>query len=139
MCNFELAQLDCVLARARCRPQLAQLQYTLAIRMPHAQVRDAHARRGVRMMAFSPLGGPSALIARETLDACAAIGKRYGRSPYQVALRWLVQQGVAYSVHSADLRHLREDLHVFDDERFQLSDDEMRRLETLAESPPAYY
>lgn len=137
VCNFEVEQLDECLKGARtAKPQLNQLQYTLAIRMAHESVRRAHLDRGVRLMAFSPLGGPSALIPRATLDECKRIGKRYRKSPYQVALRWLVQQGVAYSVHSRDVAHLREDLDVYG---FALAPEEMRRLEVLSESAPAYY
>jgi 2,5-diketo-D-gluconate reductase A len=135
-CNFELEQIDELLRGARVRPVLSQIQYTLAIRMPHAVVLREHAARGIRLMAFSPLGGPAAILPRATVDECTEIGRRYDASPYQVALRWLVQQGVAYSVHSRVLAHLKDDLDVF---RFSLSAEEMARLERLSESAPAYY
>ena len=138
VCNFDLEQIDCMLARANVRPQLHQCQYTLAIRLAHAEVRRAHEQRGIRLMAFSPLGGPPALIPRAILDECDRIGKAQSPpvSRYQVALRWLVQQGVAYSVHSRTAAHLREDLDVFG---FRLSDVEMGRLEAMSERAPDYY
>lgn len=133
-CNFELDQLDC-LARAQYQPQLNQILYTL-IRMPHASLRAEHERRNIKLMAFSPLGGPVGLLPRSTLDACAAIGQPRRKSKYQVALRWLVQQNVAYSVHSRDKGHLKDDLDVFS---FALSEEEMARLEGLSEQAPLYY
>ena len=87
-------------------------------------------------MAFSPLGGPGALIPGSTRDACADIGKRVGASGAAVALRWLVQQDVAFSVHSRGASHLREDLDVF---RFELAPSEMATLEALSESPALYW
>jgi len=135
-CNFDLEQLDC-LSRARVRPAVNQIQYTLAIRMPHDRVRAEHERRGLRLMAFSPLGGPDAILPRSIRDECAAIGKAHGgRSSAQVALRWLVQQDIAFSIHSRNRAHLREDLSVFD---FALTDAEMARLTRLSEEAPAYY
>ena len=138
ICNFDVEQIDCLLARANERPLVHQCQYTLAIRLAHAAFRRAHEQRDIRLMAFSPLGGPPALIPREILDECERIGKARATpvSRYQVALRWLVQQGVAYSVHSRTPAHLREDLDVFG---FTLSDAEMGRLEAMSERAPAYY
>lgn len=88
VCNFDIGQLDEIcLAGARYRPQINQIPYNLALRMPHAQVLAQHAERRVACMAWGPLGGPEALIPRSLLDECAAIGRRSGKSGYQVALR----------------------------------------------------
>jgi 2,5-diketo-D-gluconate reductase A len=142
VCNFGLDELDVLLeGGVRLRPQMNQLQYTLAIRMPHAALLAEHCARGVQLMAFSPLGGPDGLLPRSIRDQCAAIGRAHPkggqpRSWQQVALRWLAQQRVPYAVHSATPRHLAEDLDVFD---FALTDDEMRALEAASEAPPAYW
>ena len=137
-CNFDVEQLDCLLAKARTRPLLNQIQYTLAIRMPHEQIRAQHEARGVRLMAFSPLGGPGAIIPISTIDECKRFGKRRGgATAYQVPLRWLTQQGVAYSVHSRSLAHLREDLSAAGG--VALSEAEMRTLTDMSERAPAYY
>ena len=136
VCNFDLPQLDdCLRTCGSERPQINQIQYTLAIRMQHAATLAEHRKRQMRVMAFSPLGGPTALIPRSTLDECSRIGRRYRKNRYQVALRWLVQQGVPYSVHSRSLAHLREDLDVLS---FALSEGEMSLLTTLSEAAPAY-
>ena len=41
------------------------------------------------------------------------MGRQYGKTPYQVALRWIVQQQCAFAVHSRSSAHLREDLDLF--------------------------
>lgn len=51
------------------------------------------------------------------------IGERYGKSPAQVAIRWLVQQAGVCTVPKATSReHLAATLDVFD---FELTDAEM--------------
>jgi diketogulonate reductase-like aldo/keto reductase len=54
------------------------------------------------------------------------IGRRYGKSAAQVALRWLTQQDGVVAIPKAIRReHLAENLDVFD---FELTDDEMLRI-----------
>jgi 2,5-diketo-D-gluconate reductase B len=54
------------------------------------------------------------------------IGKAHGKTPVQVALRWLIQQEkVAASPKATSEEHLRGNLDVFD---FDLSDEEMGRI-----------
>jgi 2,5-diketo-D-gluconate reductase B len=57
------------------------------------------------------------------------IGKAYGKTPAQVALRWLIQQEkVAAIPKAASEDHLRDNLDIFN---FELSDDQMERVFTL--------
>lgn len=57
------------------------------------------------------------------------IGKRHGKTPSQVTLRWLVQQDhVAAIPKASSPGHLRANLEIFD---FVLSDEEMRRISDL--------
>ena len=62
---------------------------------PHA---PPHA---LTQQAWSPLGnGRLTRFSRDAPEArtlCADIGKRYGKSPYQVALRWLTQSGASFT------------------------------------------
>lgn len=56
------------------------------------------------------------------------IGSRHGKSGAQVALRWLVQQGVVPLPRSSDPVHAAENLDLFG---FRLSDEEMLRIRGL--------
>ena len=54
------------------------------------------------------------------------IGRKHGKSPSQVALRWLIQQEKVAAIPKASSReHLEANLDVFD---FELSEDEMQRI-----------
>lgn len=57
-----------------------------------------------------------------------AIGSRYGKSVAQVALRWIVQQGVAAIAMSTRSGNARGNLEIFD---FELTDDEMTAIGAL--------
>jgi diketogulonate reductase-like aldo/keto reductase len=74
------------------------------------------------LTAYSPLS-KGAVATDETLWE---IGDRYGKSPAQVALRWLVQQPQVAAIPKASSpAHLRENLDVFD---FELDEAEMEEI-----------
>ena len=57
------------------------------------------------------------------------IGAAHGKTPAQVALRWLVQQDKVAAIPKASSEeHLRANLDIFD---FELSDEEMQRIFAL--------
>ena len=96
----------------------------------------ANARRGIHAQAWSPLG--NGRLTRFSRDApaikelCAEIGTRYAKSPYQVALRWLLDAGASFTVEARTAAHFAEDLGVFD---FALTQGEMAALEELNRQP----
>ena len=80
---------------------------------------DYCAINDVMLTAYSPLahGGATAD------DVLRDVGARYGKTPAQVALRWLVQQDKVSAIpKSTSPEHLEANLQVFD---FELTDEEM--------------
>jgi 2,5-diketo-D-gluconate reductase B len=58
------------------------------------------------------------------------IGEAHGKNPYQVALRWLVQQPMVVAIpKSADKKHQEENLNIFD---FRLSKGEVSEIQGLS-------
>jgi 2,5-diketo-D-gluconate reductase B len=82
--------------------------------------------RGLALIAYSPLAHGELLehpVLREIAGA-------HGRTPAQVALRWLIQQSQVGAIPKAASRdHLQQNFQIFD---FNLGDDEMQRLHGLA-------
>jgi 2,5-diketo-D-gluconate reductase B len=77
------------------------------------------------LTAYSPVAGGAA-VNDATLRE---IGKAYGKTAAQVALRWLIQQEkVAAIPKAASEDHLRSNLDIFD---FELSDEETERVFAL--------
>ena len=76
----------------------------------------------VMVTAYSPLA-KGRVIGNETLEE---IGKPYGKTGAQVALRWLIQQPFVSAIPKASSRrHQGDNIDIFD---FELSDDEMARI-----------
>ena len=87
---------------------------------------EALRNRGMALVAHTPLG--RGWVAHDsTLRSIAA---SRGRTPSQIALRWLLQHpGVAAIPGSTNEEHLKENFAVFG---FELSPDEMRSISSLA-------
>lgn len=60
--------------------------------------------------------------------ALVEIGAKYGKSPAQVALRFLLQSGSVVIPKSVHENRMKENIDVFD---FELNADEMKRIEAL--------
>lgn len=77
---------------------------------------------GIMLTAYSPLA-KGRIDDDTTLET---IGDRYGKSPAQVALRWLVQQQQVTAIPKASSQaHLQSNLSIFD---FELTDREMGQI-----------
>ena len=90
----------------------------------------------VHVQAWSPLGnGRLTRYARdvpEVKELCESIGSEYGKTAYQVALRYLTQRGASFTVEARSEKHFKDDLEVFD---FALSRAELAALEALNKQP----
>ena len=84
-----------------------------------------HARENnYLLLAYSPLAK-----GRVSEDAVlSGIAKKYRKKPAQVALRWLIQLGLAPIPKASSEKHLKENIEVFD---FSLSKEEMQTIENL--------
>ncbi len=83
---------------------------------------------GTKLMAWSPLGqGRNGLFTHPTLTA---IGARHGKSPAQVALRFLLQHGFIIIPKTTHPQRMRENADIFN---FALSEQEMKELAQLNE------
>ena len=92
--------------------------------LDQGKVLAACRRHGISVTAYCPLARGK-VQANETLDR---IGKAQGKSASQVALRYLVQQGIIPIPRTANPDHLAADVAVFD---FKLSDADMAAIAAL--------
>ena len=76
--------------------------------------------------AYSPLT-QGTKFDNETL---LAIGKKYGKSPAQILIRWGLQHNIIQIPKSANENHIAENIDVFD---FILNENEMKELDNLHE------
>lgn len=81
---------------------------------------------GTYMMAWAPLAeGRNNFFTNTVLEG---IGRKYGKSVAQVALRWLVQRDVIIIPKSTHVERMEQNLDIFD---FTLSDDDMAEISRL--------
>ncbi len=80
--------------------------------------------RHVQVTAYSPLGRGEAASEPLVKDIARSLGK----TPGQVALRWLVQHGVCAIPKATGEEHLRENIDVFS---WKISDEDMKRIDAL--------
>ena len=89
---------------------------------------------GVRIMSWYPLGhGDKSLISEPVF---AELGKKYGKSPAQVILRWHTQMGFAVIPGSKNVDHIRDNLNILD---FTLTDAEMAQIAKLDRGERYYH
>lgn len=81
---------------------------------------------GTHVMAWAPLGeGRNNFFTNPVLEA---IGKKYGKSVAQVALRWLIQRDVIIIPKSVHVERMQQNMDIFD---FELSQEDMAAIAAL--------
>ena len=107
------------------KPMVNQLQCNVMIQQ--TAIQPYLAETDTRMMAWGPLGGQGVDgIVRS--EALASIGRKYGKTAAQVALRWLTQRGIVAIPKSTHRERMEQNLNIFD---FSLSADEMTQIATM--------
>jgi 2,5-diketo-D-gluconate reductase B len=117
--NFTVALIEEAVAASPAPLACNQVEYHPYL--DQTKVREACARHGLAMVAYSPVAK-----GRIKSDATLArIGRAHGKTPAQVCLRWLVQQGVAAIPRTSRIERLSENIDLFD---FALSVEEMHEV-----------
>jgi len=84
-------------------------------------------KMGIILQAWSPLGsggnGSSAIMHG---NLTTSLGKKYGKSPVQIALKWIVSKNVSVSTKSSNPKHLKENADIFD---FEFDAEDVKALD----------
>ncbi|NHU86387.1 aldo/keto reductase [Kocuria sp. JC486] len=132
--NFMPDHLDGLLAEATVVPAVNQIEIH-----PYFQQRELlekNAELGIVSQAWSPIGGITFYPGwgddnrKSTLEdpETVAIAEAHGKSPAQIMLRWHLQEGRQVIPKSVKEHRIAENFDVFD---FELSDDELARIDAL--------
>lgn len=120
--NFNIPHLQRIIAETGVTPAVNQIE--VHPRFQQRELREFHAANGIATESWGPLGQGS-LVANEEL---ATIGRKYGKTPAQVILRWHLDHGLIAIPKSVTPSRIRENLDVFD---FKLDAEDVHIIERM--------
>ncbi|OOP62360.1 oxidoreductase [Arthrobacter sp. SRS-W-1-2016] len=121
--NFKPSHLERLLEETSVVPAVNQIQISPSI--TRINERAFNGSHGIATESYSPLGAGRDLLNAPVLSA---IGKKHGKTPGQVVLRWHVQEGLVAIPKSSNPLRMKENLDVFD---FALDHDDLSAIATL--------
>ena len=130
--NFEGKYIDELQNKWEIIPQFVQVEAHPYF--TQKELRNTLDQYGIRLMSWYPLGHGDKSLMEEPVFT--ALGKKYGKSPAQVILRWHTQMGFAVIPGSKNVDHIRDNLDIFD---FSLTDDEMAEIAKLDKGKRYYH
>lgn len=122
--NFYEGDLDEIYDTASIKPVVNQIE--CHVYRAGESNRQLFEKRGMLMEAWSPLSsGRSNIFTDKVLSA---IGRKYGKSNAQIALRYLVERGIIPVVKTTHKERMTENLNIFD---FSLSEEDLNNIRSL--------
>ena len=89
---------------------------------------------GIKLMSWYPLGHGDTALMNELVFA--GLGKKYGKTPAQVILRWHTQMGFVVIPGSKNAEHIKDNMNIFD---FTLTDEELEQIAKLDKNERYYH
>ncbi|WP_172199810.1 aldo/keto reductase [Saccharibacillus qingshengii] len=120
--NFQPHHLDDLLADAEVVPAVNQVEFHPLL--TQNELLNYCAQKGIQVEAWSPL-------ARGLLfdnEVVTGLGDKYGKSPAQILLRWVLDKGVVVLTRSVKESRIIENADLFD---FTLTPEDVTALEAL--------
>lgn len=130
--NFEGKYIEELETKWEIAPQFIQVE-------AHPYFTQKELRRtldkyGIKLMSWYPLGhGDQSLINEPVF---AKLGRKYGKTPAQVILRWHTQMGFVVIPGSKNVDHIKDNLDILD---FRLTDEDMAEIAKLDKGERYYH
>ncbi len=120
--NFQIHHLEALMADAEIMPMVNQIEIH-----PHLQQQellDYANKHEIQLEAWRPIMMGEVSL----LPELRYLGQKHGKSPAQIALRWLTQRGIVVIPKSVKEHRIEENADIFD---FELSTDDMDLISGL--------
>jgi len=130
--NFNSVQIQNILDHCKIKPSNNQVECHPYLNQK--KLAEFCASKGIVFTGYSPLGSPDRPWAKPTDPKLledtklVALSKKYGKSPAQIVLRWLIQRKIVTIPKTVTKSRLIENLDIFD---FSLSDEDVAYLYTF--------
>lgn len=122
--NFEGKYIDELQHKWEIAPQFIQVEAHPYF--TQKELRKTLDKYGIKLMIWYPLGHGDKSLMEEPVFA--ELGKKYGKTPAQIILRWHTQMGFVVIPGSKNVAHIKDNLDILD---FTLTDDEMNEIAKL--------
>ena len=120
--NFLVHHLQDLMSYASVVPAVNQVEFHPYLQQPELQ---AFCRKNeIRLEAWSPIMKGKVSNIKELIE----IGKKYGKTPAQVTLRWEQQKGIVVIPKSVHKERILENADIFD---FDLTEEEIKKIDAL--------
>lgn len=124
VCNFNSDRLVDFVMNNELPPAINQVEFHPYFQQKKTE--EIMREYDVQMEAWSPLGhGGKGILENDVL---VSIGKRYGKTPAQIILRWDIERGIATIPKSVRKERIEENFDVFD---FHLTTEEITAIDQL--------
>lgn len=120
--NFRKSHLEHLMAQAEKIPAVDQIEWNPGIQ--DDETIDFCRDNKIIVEAWSPLGHGTCL----SDPVIAGIAEKYGKTPAQIILRWLLQQGAVILPKSVHEERIRQNADLYD---FVLSPEDMEKMKSL--------
>ncbi|BDD12179.1 glyoxal reductase (plasmid) [Fulvitalea axinellae] len=123
--NFEPHHLSALMETAKVKPVVNQVECHVKVQCHFLQ--DICAKHDIYLQAYAPMMSwkVKELVADETL---LGIAKKYGKTPSQVALRWLFERDIIVLPKSVTPSRIEENINILD---FSLDAEDMAAIRLL--------
>ncbi len=122
VCNFSIQQLEDLMQQSQIIPAINQIE--MHPRLSQNQLLKFSKEHNIQLEAWRPIMMGEVLKIPELVD----IGKSHSKTAVQIALRWLIQRGVAAIPKSVNPKRIIENFEVYD---FELTKNQMNIIEGL--------
>lgn len=124
VCNFSKDKLVDLCMNSKVIPAMNQIE--IHPFFTHDEELEVMKKYNIAAQAWGPLSEGQRDIFN--IKILKEIGGKYGKSTAQVILRWHMQRGISAIPKTVQRKHLLENINVWN---FELSDQEMKKIETL--------
>lgn len=122
VCNFGMTQLEDLMAHSSIVPAVNQVE--MHPHLSRKELLEFSKAHQIQLEAWRPIMMGEVMRIPELIE----IGRAHEKSPVQIALRWLIQRGVAVIPKSITPQRIKQNFAVFD---FELTPEEMALIEGL--------
>ena len=130
--NFYVDRMVDFASFNRIKPAVNQVE--MHIFNQQKQMKEYADKYDIQLEAWAPFGeGRKGTFDNE---AIVAIGKKYGKTPAQVMLRWHIQRGIVVIPKSTHAERMQENFDVFD---FMLSEEDMASIAALDTAASSFF